>query len=131
MKEPLRVPFHVLLEGLRASTGRAVHAAGGYQIEEALEEQLRAQEGGQLVAHAQQHARAADWLDGPPAGCLTAVPTSLEMEGFSGSRRSLINPKTTVSKSPPLDMSHSNLSLLSFVRSTKSVLPASHRFIAR
>ncbi|CAE7943517.1 hgpA, partial [Symbiodinium sp. KB8] len=64
----------------RMAERRAVYAAGGYQIEAELEDQFRAQEGGQKVTPAQLQAKLSDWLALPGSFCATALPSLLDME---------------------------------------------------
>ncbi|CAE6971384.1 unnamed protein product [Symbiodinium sp. CCMP2592] len=64
----------------RAAERRAVHAAGGYNIEQELEEQFRAQEGGRAVTHEQIRAAQRSWAHSPTVPCPQAVPTLLQME---------------------------------------------------
>ena len=64
----------------RHAERRTVHAAGGYQIEDALEEQFRAQEGGQKVTQQQLHLVTNQWRAQAGCPCLSAAPTLYEME---------------------------------------------------
>ncbi|CAE7257580.1 unnamed protein product [Symbiodinium sp. CCMP2592] len=64
----------------RAAERRAVHAAGGYNIEQELEEQFRAQEGGRAVTPEQIRAAQRSWAHSPTVPCPQAVPTLLQME---------------------------------------------------
>ncbi|CAE7476814.1 unnamed protein product [Symbiodinium sp. CCMP2592] len=64
----------------RAAERRSVHAAGGYCIEDALEEQFRAQEGGRFVSRDQIRIAQASWASCPAPACERAVPTLLQLE---------------------------------------------------
>ena len=64
----------------RTAERRGVHAAGGYQIEDALEDQFRQQEGGQLLAAHQLQRIASDWWQQPAQPCFSVMPTLLDME---------------------------------------------------
>ncbi|CAE7836107.1 unnamed protein product [Symbiodinium sp. CCMP2592] len=64
----------------RAAERRAVHAAGGYNIDAALEEQFREQEGGRFVTAQQLRLTQLAWDASPTNPCPEAVPTLLQME---------------------------------------------------
>ncbi|CAE6915759.1 unnamed protein product [Symbiodinium sp. CCMP2592] len=64
----------------RAAERRAVHAAGGYNIDAALEEQFREQEGGRFVTAQQLRLTQLAWDASPANPCPAAVPTLLQME---------------------------------------------------
>ncbi|CAE7467803.1 unnamed protein product, partial [Symbiodinium sp. CCMP2592] len=59
---------------------RAVHAAGGYDIDPELEDQFRAQEGASRVEAAQLSQAAARWMSSPCLPCFEAVPSLLQLE---------------------------------------------------
>ena len=69
----------------RMAERRAVHSAGGYHIEAELEDQFRAQEGGQRVTTEQLQVSLATWLSKPSLTCTAALPSLVDME--SASRR--------------------------------------------
>ena len=64
----------------RAAERRAVHAAGGYDIDAQLEEQFRAQEGGRQATPGQAQAAIARWLATPTCPCHSALPSKLDLE---------------------------------------------------
>ena len=64
----------------RAAERRAVHAAGGYDIDDQLEEQFRAQEGGRQATPQQTQAAIARWLASPACPCPSALPSKLDLE---------------------------------------------------
>ncbi|CAE7876172.1 unnamed protein product [Symbiodinium microadriaticum] len=64
----------------RAAERRAVHAAGGYDIDAQLEEQFRAQEGGRLATPAQARSVIDRWLAEPARPCHSALPSKLALE---------------------------------------------------
>ncbi|CAE7401593.1 set10 [Symbiodinium microadriaticum] len=64
----------------KAAERRAVHAAGGYDIDAQLEEQFRAQEGARLATNDQVQREYAEWIGQPTSPCPNAVPTLLQME---------------------------------------------------
>ena len=66
----------------------AVHAAGGYQIDDALEEQFRAQEGAQRVTASQLEQIARDQWQQSSEPCPTALPTLLQLEAAARSQAS-------------------------------------------
>ena len=78
--QPLPALIHLRRASRRAADRRSVFAAGGYDITDALEEQFRQQEGGQLVSASQLRAKCSTWTATPAPGCPQAMPTLLELE---------------------------------------------------
>ena len=64
----------------RAAERRAVHAAGGYNIDAQLEEQFRAQEGGKQATPAQARRVIDRWLTAPACPCHSALPSKIDLE---------------------------------------------------
>ena len=64
----------------RAAEKRAVHAAGGYDIDSQLEEQFRAQEDGRMVSSEQARLAFEGWASREAPACPAAVPSLLDME---------------------------------------------------
>ena len=85
---PLEAIAHLKWASRRSAERRAVHAAGGYQIDAALEEQFRAQEGAQRVTAQQLEQVARDWWSQPPTPCYAAMPTLLQLETAARSQAS-------------------------------------------
>ena len=72
--------IHLKWASRRAADRRSVFAAGGYNIDDALEEQFRQQEGGMRVGAPQLLAKHRSWLHTPALACPQAVPSLFEME---------------------------------------------------
>ena len=83
---PLEAITHLKWASRRSAERRAVHAAGGYQIDDALEEQFRAQEGAQRVSHTQLSSIAQEWWQRPAPPCPAAIPTLLQVEAAARSQ---------------------------------------------
>ena len=77
---PLEAITHLKWASRRSAERRAVHAAGGYQIDDALEEQFRAQEGAQRVTASQLERIARDQWQQPSVPCPAALPNLLQLE---------------------------------------------------
>ncbi|CAE7228119.1 Ank2 [Symbiodinium sp. CCMP2592] len=79
---PLESIRHLRWASRKAHDRRAVHAAGGFDIDRELEAQFRDQEGARLVSPAQLSETAEQWLsvDATRSPCLEAVPSLLQME---------------------------------------------------
>ncbi|CAE7558547.1 unnamed protein product [Symbiodinium sp. CCMP2592] len=79
---PLESIRHLRWASRKAHDRRAVHAAGGFDIDRELEAQFRDQEGARLVSPAQLSQTAEQWLsvDATRSPCLEAVPSLLQME---------------------------------------------------
>ena len=77
---PLEAITHLKWASRRSAERRAVHAAGGYLIDDALEEQFRAQEGAQRVTASQLERLARDQWQQPAEPCPAALPTLLQLE---------------------------------------------------
>ena len=77
---PMEAIIRLKWASRRAAERRAVHAAGGYHIGDALEAQFRDQEGGQLIVPERFKVQARAWLSAPAAPCPAAMPTLLDME---------------------------------------------------
>ncbi|CAE7663339.1 hypothetical protein AK812_SmicGene26670 [Symbiodinium microadriaticum] len=78
--QPMPAIVHLKWASRRAADRRAVFAAGGYDIQEALEEQFRAQEGGMQVTPPQLEAKLRAWAFTPAPCCHSALPTLSDME---------------------------------------------------
>ena len=78
--QPMSAIVHLKWASRRAADRRGVFAAGGYDINDALEEQFRLQEGGQLVTEGQLQAKFQAWAHTPTTGCPQAMPTLLDLE---------------------------------------------------
>ena len=78
--QPMQAIVDLKWASRRAADRRAVYAAGGYDIEAALEEQFRAQEGGEQVTPAQLAAKLDHWITSPSLGCPRALPSLSELE---------------------------------------------------
>ena len=85
---PLEAINHLKWASRRSAERRSVHAAGGYQIDDALEEQFRAQEGGQRVSQSQLYHIANEWWRKPAPPCIAAIPTLLQVEAAARSQAS-------------------------------------------
>ena len=83
---PLEAITHLKWASRRSAERRAVHAAGGYQIDDALEEQFRAQEGAQRVSHTQLSNIAQEWWQRPTPPCPAAIPSLLQVEAAARSQ---------------------------------------------
>ncbi|CAE7771673.1 unnamed protein product [Symbiodinium sp. CCMP2592] len=79
---PLESIRHLRWASRKAHDRRAVHAAGGFDIDRELEAQFRDQEGARLVSPALLSQTAEQWLsvDATRSPCLEAVPSLLQME---------------------------------------------------
>ncbi|CAE7355925.1 unnamed protein product [Symbiodinium sp. CCMP2592] len=79
---PLESIRHLRWASRKAHDRRAVHAAGGFDIDRELEAQFRDQEGARLVSPAQLSQTAEQWLSvaATRSPCLEAVPSLLQME---------------------------------------------------
>ena len=64
----------------RMAERRAVYSAGGYQIEAELEDQFRAQEGGQKITPQQLRDTLTAWMSRPNPLCASVLPSLTEME---------------------------------------------------
>ena len=78
--QPLQAITKLRWASRRAADRRAVQAAGGYDIDDALEEQFRAQEGGRRVSPQQLRTHLASWAQQDAAPCLTALPSLSDLE---------------------------------------------------
>ena len=78
--QPMQAVNHLRWASRKAADRRSVFAAGGYDIEAALEEQFRAQEGGEHVSPAQLAAKCDKWVSSPAPPCLRALPTLTDLE---------------------------------------------------
>ena len=84
---PLDAITHLKWASRRSAERRAVHAAGGYEIDDALEEQFRAQEGAQRVTPEQLQSVVRDWWQQPVSPCPAAVPTLLQVEAAARAQK--------------------------------------------
>ena len=78
--QPLQAIVKLRWASRRAADRRAVQAAGGYDIDDALEEQFRAQEGGRRVSPQQLRSHLASWAQQDATPCLTALPSLSDLE---------------------------------------------------
>ncbi|OLP97834.1 hypothetical protein AK812_SmicGene19789 [Symbiodinium microadriaticum] len=78
--KPADAIIHLRWASRRSAERRAVHAAGGYDIDAALEEQFRAQEGAQRVTEEQVQAAAVAWWQSTRPSCPAAMPTLVDAE---------------------------------------------------
>ena len=78
--KPADAIMHLRWASRRSAERRAVHAAGGYDIDAALEEQFRAQEGAQRVTERQVCDAAASWWRPTRPSCPSAMPTLVDAE---------------------------------------------------
>ena len=78
--KPDEAIVHLRWASRRSAERRAVHAAGGYAIDAALEEQFRAQEGAQRVTEGQVQDAAKCWWQGDRPSCPSAMPTLADAE---------------------------------------------------
>ncbi|CAE7253370.1 unnamed protein product, partial [Symbiodinium sp. CCMP2592] len=77
---PMESINHLKWAARRAAERRQVYAAGGYDIDEALEEQFRLQEAGIRTDAAQVGAATRSWLRRDALPCTQAVPSLLQAE---------------------------------------------------
>ncbi|CAE7782217.1 unnamed protein product [Symbiodinium sp. CCMP2592] len=77
---PLESIRHLRWASRKSHERRAVHAAGGYDIDPELEDQFRAQEGASRVEAAQLSQAAVSWMSSPCLPCFEAVPSLLQLE---------------------------------------------------
>ena len=78
--QPMQAILHLKWASRRAADRRSVFSAGGYDIEDALEEQFRAQEGGEQVTPGQLQAKLSNWTSTPVPGCLQVLPSLTDLE---------------------------------------------------
>ena len=78
--QPMRAILHLKWASKRSAERRTVHAAGGYDIGDALEEQFRAQEGGLRVTKPQLDSRLSAWQNRPTTTCSSALPSLTDIE---------------------------------------------------
>ena len=78
--KPTEAIIHLRWASRRSAERRAVHAAGGYDIDSALEEQFRAQEGAQRVTEMQVQDAVHKWWQNHHPPCLAAMPTLSDAE---------------------------------------------------
>ena len=78
--QPLQAIVKLRWASRRAADRRAVQAAGGYDIDDALEEQFRAQEGGRRVSPQQLRSHLASWAKQEASPCLAALPNLSDLE---------------------------------------------------
>ena len=78
--KPTEAIVHLRWASRRSAERRAVHAAGGYDIDADLEEQFRAQEGAQRVTEAQVQDAVHKWWKTHHPPCLAAMPTLSDAE---------------------------------------------------
>ena len=78
--KPTEAIVHLRWASRRSAERRAVHAAGGYNIDAALEEQFRAQEGAQRVTEEQVKDSVNTWWQQQHPPCLAVMPTLSDAE---------------------------------------------------